>query len=394
MKIFYLTPGCFDKGGISRYSRYQIDAFGELIGRENVFVFSVLGPSQEDFEEPFDVTYFAGGTSFLHRLAYILRVCYAALVSRPDLIIAAHVNLSGLASLLSKFVGGRSTVNIYGAEAWSAMRRDAEWGLRSADHVISDCHFTAKYVEENGFRPAGSVTVIWDCVDLNRFYPGSAKQDVLAKYGIPDPEAGFNILTLGRMSHDTAYKGYLRLLEVFARMADRVPQAKLIYAGRGQMIETLKARSKEFGLDRRVYFTGMVHEDDLVDIYRSAHVFSLVSNRGEGNGEGIPLTPLEASACGVPLIVGNHDGSQEAVIDGVNGYVLDPYELDAHAQILVTIAEDSELRAKLGCGARARAEQEFAFPLFVAKHKALLETWFSDGFSTLSQPTRQAVINV
>ena len=47
MKILYLTPGCFDKGGISRYNRYQIQALRMLAGAENVFVFSLLGPGLE-----------------------------------------------------------------------------------------------------------------------------------------------------------------------------------------------------------------------------------------------------------------------------------------------------------------------------------------------------------
>ena len=55
MKILYITPGCFDKGGISRYNRYQITACRELFGKENVKVFSLLGPSDDDFEDPFSV---------------------------------------------------------------------------------------------------------------------------------------------------------------------------------------------------------------------------------------------------------------------------------------------------------------------------------------------------
>jgi len=395
MKIFYLTPGCFDKGGISRYSRYQISALRTLVGKENVFVFSVLGPSDEDFEDAFEVTYFAGGTSKLRQLGFSTKLYSAAIMNRPDIIISAHVNLSGLAKVLAKLTGAKSVLNVYGAEAWSAMRSDAEWGLRSSDYVISDCHFTASYLEEKGFRPNGSVAVVWDCVDLERFYPACPAQATLSKYNIPDPTKGLNILTLGRMSSDTAYKGYERLLEVFSSIARDLPKANLIYAGRGQMVEHLRAQAKALGLGKRVVFTGMVHEDDLADIYRSAHVFSLVTNRGEGNGEGIPLTPLEAAACGVPLIVGNHDGSQEAVIDGVDGFIVDPFALEEHAKAILTLATDDELRTRMGHAARNRAELEFAFPKFLAKHEELLETWFSNRRSIMLQKDAQeSLINL
>jgi phosphatidyl-myo-inositol dimannoside synthase len=256
MRAFYLTPGCFDKGGISRYSRYQIRVLRELFGQENVFVFSVLGPGDEDFEEPFDVTYYAGGaTSSKQRISYISRVYAAALSIRPDLILTAHLNLSGAAKLLSKVVGARTVLNIYGAEAWSKMRRDAAWGLRTTDHVISDCHFTARYLEDNNWRPRGSVPVAWDCVELDRFFPSRPDRSTLERYGVPDPEMAFNILTLGRMGPDTAYKGYERLLEAFSMIADQVPNARLIYAGRGEMVGRLRQKAEQKGLEQRVHIS-------------------------------------------------------------------------------------------------------------------------------------------
>jgi phosphatidyl-myo-inositol dimannoside synthase len=378
LKILYLTPGCFDKGGISRYSRYQVNALRLLLGAENVLVFSVLGPSNEDFEESFAVTYCAGGTSTFQQLAYIAKLYSAAILARPDVIISAHVNLSGIAKLLSKLTGAKSILNVYGAEAWSAMRPDAAWGLHRSDYVISDCHYTARYLEEKGFRPKNSVNVVWDCVDLLRFFPAPPAQPILRKYGIPDPVTGINILTLGRMSRETAsYKGYERLLEVFSRVADQITNARLIYAGRGQMIERLREQAAVLGLSKRVFFTGMIHEDDLPDVYRSAHLFSLVTHKGEGIGEGIPLTPLEAAACGIPLIVGNHDGSQEAVVEGIDGYILDPFDLKAHARAIVSLATNEKLRLSMGQAARQRSELEFAFPKFVKKHEELLTRWFS-----------------
>src|SRR6266576_3588866 len=71
LKILYLTPGCFDKGGISRYSRYQIRGLRELVGEENVFVHSFLGPGMDDFEEDVSVSNYAGGTSAVNKLSFI-----------------------------------------------------------------------------------------------------------------------------------------------------------------------------------------------------------------------------------------------------------------------------------------------------------------------------------
>lgn len=337
-----------------------------------------MGPSDEDFEEHFEVDYYVGGTGLSHKLSYFSHAFAQAVLHRPDVVLAAHVNLSGLAHAFAKLVGGKSILNVYGAEVWSAMRRDAAWGLKNADFVISDCHNTAQYLEDKGLRPKSSIAIAWDCVDLGRFFPAQPKKATLDKYGIPDPATGVNILTLGRMSSDTAYKGYERLLNVFARVAGRLTELRLVYAGRGEMVAHLQDRAKELGLERRVFFTGMVHEDDLADIYRSGHVFSLVTEIGEGCGEGIPLTPLEAAACGIPILVGNQDGSHEAVIDGYNGYVVDTFDLEGQEKVLMTLGADAELRARLGRGACERAALEFAYPKFLEKHARFLASWFPE----------------
>ena len=49
-----MTTGCFDKGGISRYNRYQITALREILGDKNVKVFSLSPPREGDFEDSFD----------------------------------------------------------------------------------------------------------------------------------------------------------------------------------------------------------------------------------------------------------------------------------------------------------------------------------------------------
>jgi len=109
-----------------------------------------------------------------------------------------------------------------------------------------------------------------------------------------------------------------------------------------------------------------------VDVYRSAHVFSLVSDRGRHRGEGIPLTPLESAATGVPILVGDQDGSQEAVRSGETGFLLDPMDLDAHADRLSFLVTHPEERATMGRAARAMSEKQFSYPRFIEEHRRLL----------------------
>ncbi len=374
-KILYLTPGCFDKGGISRYNRYQITALRDLFGRDAVNVFSVLGPDADSFEAPFETEWSANGLSAPRKAMYVARAILNGLRTRPDYIFAAHVNLASLAVVIARLTGAVSVLNVYGLEVWSGFRKDAEWGLRSADRIISDCHFTARYLVQSGLRDGNTTDVIWDCVDPVRFSPGRPRESVIRKYGIPSPDTGVNLLTLGRMTRDSLHKGYERLLQVFAKVASDVPDLRLVYAGRGGLTDELRRQAAANGVGERVFFLGAIHEDDLADVYRSAHMFSLVSDRGVGRGEGLPLTPLEAAACGMPIFVGNQDGSQEAVINGENGFVHDPFDLDAQARSIALLARDIDKRARMGVKARARIEAQFSYEAFRARLERRMMTW-------------------
>ena len=111
----------------------------------------------------------------------------------------------------------------------------------------------------------------------------------------------------------------------------------------------------------------------MASLYSYGHVFSLVTECGLGMGEGIPLTPLEAMACRTPIIVGNQDGSREAVFEPINGYVISPGELDLHAEIIGNLADDPALLELLATNAEATARRYFSYDLFKAKHKELLD---------------------
>lgn len=91
------------------------------------------------------------------------------------------------------------------------------------------------------------------------------------------------------------------------------------------------AEARKLGLAGRVHFLGFTREDDPPDVYRSAEVFSLVTHRSVRHGKGIPLTPLEAAACGKLIVVGSQGDSEEAVAEEENGFVVDPHDLEAHA---------------------------------------------------------------
>ncbi len=105
--ILYLSPGCFDKGGISRYNRYQIRCLRELTGAP-VEVLSVLGPGSDAFEDSLEVRYFAGGTRRRDKAGFLGVALRTAIGLRPRLVVIGHVNLSGVGHLIARAAGARA----------------------------------------------------------------------------------------------------------------------------------------------------------------------------------------------------------------------------------------------------------------------------------------------
>lgn len=371
-KILFLTPGCFDKGGISRYCRYQIDALREIMDAENVRVLSLLGPDPEGFETSYSVTWHgpAPTSTTAGRAGFALQALRQTLLWRPDVIHCAHVNFAPLASRLKALSGATTVLNVYGLELWSGLNNTRRAHMARMDHIIADCHATADHVSAQAMHP-DPPKVIWDCVDLDRFRPGPVEPYLVERYGLPNLDQKRVTMTLGRLSKAARHKGYDRLLEIWGAVCTRVPNAHLVICGRGNDVDRLKDKVRELRLMNKVTFAGPIVEEDLAGIYRAAHVFALVSDKGPGRGEGIPLTPLEAMASGLPILVGDEDGSREAVDGRRNGFIVSPRDLGGMTEALITLLlETGEARKIRVAEARRVAEERFGYAAFREKHAA------------------------
>lgn len=370
-KILYLTPGCFDKGGISRYNRYQISALREIKGEKNIRVISLLNPQKGDFEEDFDVFWHGWGATKWSKALFIFNVLKQVAIWKPDILWFGHINLTEIIARLPFLKKIKTVLNIYGLEVWSGLRPKVEEGFNAVDFLISDCNFTANYVFKNKKRDKATVEVIWDCVDLTKFQHQKL-DDFYLHYNLPNPLTHPWILSLGRISHAAAHKGYDRLLEVFSKIAAINKEAVLVFVGRGDLIPNLKNQANRLAIGHRIFFSGAVPDSDLAKFYSAASVFTLVSDQGIGRGEGIPMTPLEAMACGTPIIVGNKDGSQEAVINNLNGSCIDPFDLNKHSDVILELLNDKELHQSKACAAVKIAHDYFSYEDFREKHQKFL----------------------
>jgi glycosyltransferase involved in cell wall biosynthesis len=143
------------------------------------------------------------------------------------------------------------------------------------------------------------------------------------------------------------------LLDAFALVLERVPSAHLVIAGdsppaaRNQLLETLKARARDLGIDRSVHFLGA--RTDVDAILRAADAAALSSDY-----EGSPLFVFECMAHGVPLVATAVGGVPDAIEDGVSGVLVPQRDPRALAGALSELLIDPARRAALSAAGRQR----------------------------------------
>ena len=112
------------------------------------------------------------------------------------------------------------------------------------------------------------------------------------------------------------------------------------------MVETVE----KLGLKPRVHFTGFVEEEDLPALYNGADLFVFPSLY-----EGFGLPPLEAMACGTPVVTSNTSSLPEVVGDAA--IMVDPYNVDAISEAMARVLNDPVLAEDLRQRGLLQAEQ-------------------------------------
>lgn len=222
-----------------------------------------------------------------------------------------------------------------------------------ADAVVANAEFARKGLLRIGV-PESRVVKITPGVDLHRFSPRPAREDLIDKWDLKGKKI---VLTVARL---IPRKGHDLMLRAIARLTRELPDLVYLIVGRGPEEQRLQRLATELGIMDSVRFAGHVPEELLPDCYNLCDVFAML-NREEANGdvEGFGMVFLEASAMGKPVIGGRSGGTEDAIMDGKTGFRVDasqPDELTATLRILLT---DTNLRRQLGDAGRDRVRREF-----------------------------------
>ena len=205
----------------------------------------------------------------------------------------------------------------------------------------------------------------------------STRQDVIRFFGIPASKVEVTYLGVdpvfrkledegllarfraerGVPEHFLFYVGTLeprknveRLVEAYARLKkhEAIPHKLVLGGAKGWLYDRIFARVHELGLEESVLFTSYIPYDELPLWYNCADIFIYPSLY-----EGFGLPPLEAMACGTPVVTSSASSLPEVV--GEAAVTVDPYDVDALAGAMVKVLTDHTIRDRLAAQGPQRA---------------------------------------
>ena len=183
----------------------------------------------------------------------------------------------------------------------------------------------------------------------------------LDRFGFIGPDPAGPVMTVARLSPE---KDVANLVRATAIAAERAPALRVEVAGGGPCREELDHLAAELGVAGRFTFLGEAR--DVPALLRRACMFVLPSR-----SEGIPLTALEAMACGLPVVATRVGGLPEVVEDGITGLLVPPADPAALARAVVEIWGDPRRGDRMGHASRRRVEDRFDVRRMVGQYEAM-----------------------
>ena len=178
--------------------------------------------------------------------------------------------------------------------------------------------------------------------------PDGNGQETRRLLGIPPDR--FVVGWIGRM---TGVKRTDDVLMAVKRLRDQGVDAVLCMVGDGPDRDTVEHRAHELGIVRDSFFLG--YQDDVAPFYAAFDALILPSAN-----EGTPVSAIESLAGGRPVVATRVGGVPDVVRDGVDGFLVEPGDVDAMADRLAALAADTDLRRRMGDAGRSDVHQRYS----------------------------------
>ncbi len=218
--------------------------------------------------------------------------------------------------------------------------------MRDAAMTVTVSDYNVDYLRDLVPDEKVRIELVRNGVDFERFHPATT-----------EPDEPFSILAVARLVEK---KGLPILVEACRILDERGHDFRCRMVGKGNQRGLLERMIKEHGLRKKVRILPPHTQEEIVERFHEAHVLALPCIVGkDGNRDGLPVSIVEAQACGLPVISTAVTGVPEAVHDGENGFIVPENDAVAVADKLELLLTDRAELARLRSAARPTAQALF-----------------------------------
>ena len=252
---------------------------------------------------------------------------FTASTKNLPLIYTYHTSITDYTHYL-KIIGGTGVI-----------RHAARWFSTTSTNlgdqiVVPSPKFHRLLLEQKVTKP---IHTIPNGIDLSHFKAAKNPGSFRSRLGIK-PDAPI-LLSVGRVDPE---KRLDFLIDAFVRLADRIPNAHLVFAGDGSARKKLEAHAANTTVSDRIHFLGMVNRVELPDLLHDATVFLSASTT-----EVHPISVIEAIASSLPLVAVQDEAFEGMIVENENGH-LTPLDVSVFSDTLVKLLSDPEKLTQYG----------------------------------------------
>ena len=226
---------------------------------------------------------------------------------------------------------------------------DTEWMLTyESSEVIVNSNYMKNELQRLFGLPYEKINVVPNGININSFNGIERDYNFRRQYAADNEKI---ILFMGRLVYE---KGIQHLIDAMPKILSNYNDVKLIVAGKGGMLDELKAKVDFLGLSQKVYFTGYLNSKQVPKMYKCADISVFPSTY-----EPFGIVALEAMLAGVPTVVSDTGGLNEIIDHGVNGMKSYTGNANSLADSILTLLFDQQLCSEITKNAKQKVKNEY-----------------------------------
>ncbi len=218
--------------------------------------------------------------------------------------------------------------------------------MSGADFVITISDVNRDYLSGFANGSASKIVIVRNGIDLLRFVPNGA-----------GPHTPFTLLCVARLIEK---KGHAVLIDACRRLRDRGHSFQCLIVGQGILGRRIRDLIQQAGLQDEVHLLGPKKQGEILDLYHSSDLFVLPCQvTADGNRDGLPVSIVEALACGLPVVSTPVTGIPEAVKHGENGLLMPAGDPESLADGIESLMHDREIYERFRAAAHRSVQTQF-----------------------------------